>query len=342
MLIVMKSDATAEQVERVCRAIEDLGYRPHSLPGSIRTAIGVTGNQGAVEATTIEELPGVAEVIRVTKPYKLVGVEAKSDKTVVRVGDAVIGGGELTIVGGPCAVETREQTFEVAETVAATGCKFFRAGAYKPRTSPYSFQGLGKEGLEILAEVRERYGLKIVTETIDPENLELVSEYADVLQIGARNMQNFSLLKAAGRSRKPILLKRGMSATLEELLLAAEYIMSEGNYDVILCERGVRTFADHARNTLDLSIVPAVQRLSHLPILVDPSHGTGKRHKVIPLARAGVAVGADGVLVEVHAHPERALSDGPQALLPDMFVQMVKELHAIHEVIRHYEPVSIA
>jgi 3-deoxy-7-phosphoheptulonate synthase len=338
MLIVMKADATAEQIDRVCKAIEDLGYRAHALPGSIRTAIGVTGNQGAVDATAIEELPGVADLIRVTKPYKLVGVDAKPERTVVRVGDAAIGGGDLTIIGGPCAVETREQTFEVAETVAKAGCTFFRAGAYKPRTSPYSFQGLGKEGLEILAEVRERYGLKIVTETIDPENLELVAEYADVLQIGARNMQNFSLLKAAGRSGKPILLKRGMSATLEELLLAAEYVMSEGNYDVILCERGVRTFTDHTRNTLDLAIVPAVQRLSHLPILVDPSHGTGKRHKVIPLARAGVAVGADGVIVEVHAHPERALSDGPQALLPEMFLQMVGELRRIHEVIRQHEP----
>jgi 3-deoxy-7-phosphoheptulonate synthase len=338
MLIVMKSDATAEQVDNVCKAVEDLGFKPHSMPGAHRTAIGVTGNEGAVDATTLEELAGVAEVIRVTKPYKLVGREAKPERTVVHIGDATIGGGELTIVGGPCAVETREQTFEVAETVAATGCKFFRAGAYKPRTSPYSFQGLGVEGLKILAEVRDRYGLKIVTETIDPENLEVVAEYADVLQIGARNMQNFSLLKAAGQVRKPILLKRGMSATLEELLLAAEYIMSEGNYDVILCERGIRTFTDHTRNTLDLSIVPAVQRLSHLPILVDPSHGTGKRHKVIPLARAGVAVGADGVLVEVHAHPERALSDGPQALLPDMFTQMVAELRLIHDVVQHKMP----
>jgi 3-deoxy-7-phosphoheptulonate synthase len=334
----MKSDATAEQVDRVCKAIEDLGLRPHTLPGSIRTAIGITGNQGAVDATAVEDLPGVAEVIRVTKPYKLVGVEAKPERTVVRVGDVPIGGGELTIIGGPCAVETREQTFEVAETVAAAGCKLFRAGAYKPRTSPYSFQGLGEEGLKILAEVRDRYGLKIVTETIDPENLELVAEYADVLQIGARNMQNFSLLKAAGRARKPILLKRGMSATLEELLLAAEYVMSEGNYDVILCERGVRTFTDHTRNTLDLAIVPAIQRLSHLPILVDPSHGTGKRHKVIPLARAGVAVGADGILVEVHHHPERALSDGPQALLPEMFTQMVSDLRRIHEVVHAHEP----
>jgi len=224
-----------------------------------------------------------------------------------------------------------------AEIVAKTGVKLFRAGAFKPRTSPYSFQGLGLDGLKILAEVRETYGLSIVTETIDPANLEIVAEYADVLQIGARNMQNFSLLKAAGQVRKPVLLKRGMSATLDELLLAAEYIMSEGNYDVILCERGVRTFADHTRNTLDLSIVPAVQRLSHLPILVDPSHGTGKRHKVIPLARAGVAVGADGIIVEVHPQPERALSDGPQALLPEMYIEMVDELRRIHAIVHHHD-----
>jgi 3-deoxy-7-phosphoheptulonate synthase len=341
MLIVMKSDATPEQVEAVVRAIEDLGYRAHSLPGAARTAIGITGNQGPIVSGGIEELPGVAEAIRVTKPYKLVGLEARPEKTIVRVGDATIGGGDLTIIGGPCAVETREQTMEVAETVAQSGCKFFRAGAYKPRTSPYSFQGLGLEGLKILAEVRERFGLKIVTEAVDLESLELVAQYADVLQIGARNMQNFSLLKAAGRARKPVLLKRGMSATLEELLLAAEYIMSEGNYEVILCERGVRTFADHTRNTLDLSIVPAVQRLSHLPILVDPSHGTGKRHKVIPLARAGVAVGADGIIVEVHAHPERALSDGAQSLLPAMFLQMVTEVRRIHDVIRTQEPALV-
>jgi 3-deoxy-7-phosphoheptulonate synthase len=341
MLIVMKSDATPEQVEAVVRVIEELGYRAHPLPGAARTAIGITGNSGPIADGGIEDLPGVAEAIRVTKPYKLVALEARPEKTVVRVGDATIGGGDLTIIGGPCAVETREQTMEVAEVVANTGCRFFRAGAYKPRTSPYSFQGLGLEGLKILAEVRDRFGLKIVTEAVDPESLELVTEYADVVQIGARNMQNFSLLKAAGRARKPVLLKRGMSATLEELLLAAEYVMSEGNYEVVLCERGVRTFADHTRNTLDLSIVPAVQRLSHLPILVDPSHGTGKRHKVIPLARAGVAVGADGVIVEVHTHPERALSDGPQALLPKMFVQMVAECRRIHEVVRAAEPALV-
>jgi 3-deoxy-7-phosphoheptulonate synthase len=337
MLIVMKPDATDEQVSSVLRVVEELGYRPHPMPGAQRTAVGVTGNTGPVDPGPFENLPGVAEAIRVTKPYKLVSTDLKPERTVVRVGDVAIGGGELAIIAGPCAVETREQTMETAELVARAGVKLFRAGAFKPRTSPYSFQGLGLEGLKILAEVRDRFGLKIVTETIDPQNLELVAEYADVLQIGARNMQNFSLLRAAGQARKPVLLKRGMSATLDELLLAAEYVMSEGNYQVVLCERGVRTFADHTRNTLDLSIVPAVQRLSHLPILVDPSHGTGKRHKVIPLARAGVAVGADGVIVEVHPHPERALSDGPQALLPDMFLEMVDELGRIHAIVGRHE-----
>ncbi len=333
----MKPDATEEQVSAVVRTIETLGYRPHPMPGANRTAIGLTGNASPVDPGQFENLPGVAEAIRVTKPYKLVSRDLKPDRTVVRIGDVTVGGGDLTIIAGPCAVETREQTFTTAEIVANAGVKLFRAGAFKPRTSPYSFQGLGLEGLKILAEVREQFGLKIVTETIDCANVEMVAEYADVLQIGARNMQNFSLLKAAGQIRKPVLLKRGMSATLDELLLAAEYIMSEGNYDVILCERGVRTFTDHTRNTLDLAIVPAVQRLSHLPILVDPSHGTGKRHKVIPLARAGVAVGADGVIVEVHPEPERALSDGPQALLPDMFREMVEDVRRIHAIVHQHD-----
>lgn len=337
MLIVMKPDATEEQISSVVRTIETLGYRPHPMPGAQRTAIGITGNAVPVDPSPLENLPGVAEAIRVTKPYKLVSRDLKPEKTVVDIGGVTVGGGDLTIIAGPCAVETREQTFAVAEVVASTGVKLFRGGAFKPRTSPYSFQGLGLEGLKILAEVRERFGLKVVTETIDVENLELVAEYADVLQIGARNMQNFSLLKAAGLARKPVLLKRGMSATLDELLLAAEYIMAEGNYDVMLCERGVRTFADHTRNTLDVSIVPAVQRLSHLPILVDPSHAAGKRHKVIPLARAGVAVGADGVIVEVHPNPERALSDGPQALLPEAFVEMVEDLRRIHAITHHHD-----
>jgi 3-deoxy-7-phosphoheptulonate synthase len=337
MLIVMKPDATEKEVEEIVSIIAGLGFKAHPMPGATRTAIGVTGNRGAIEPGYFENLPGVAEAIRVSKPYKLVSRDIKHEDTVIRVGEATIGADEPTIIAGPCAVESYEQTMEIAEIVSATGVKFFRGGAFKPRTSPYSFQGLGEEGLKILAEVRERYGLLIVTEVLDTETADLVEEYADIMQIGARNMQNFSLLRRVGQASKPIMLKRGMSATLEELLLAAEYIMAEGNYNVILCERGVRTFADHTRNTLDLSLVPAVQNRSHLPIIVDPSHGTGKRHKVIPLARASIAVGADGIMVEVHNRPEQALSDGPQALLPDMFKQMVTDIRAIHRVISEAE-----
>src|ERR1044071_275980 len=335
MLVVMKAHASEEQVRAVCERIESLGLRAHPIPGAQRTAIGITGNKSTVETGILDEMSGVQEVIHVSKPYKLVSRDVKEEDTVVRFAgsDGSFGGRDLGIVAGPCSIESREQAFTVAERVAKAGARFFRGGAYKPRTSPYAFQGLGEEGLKIMAEIREKFGLRIITEALDDESLELVQEYADVVQIGARNMQNFSLLKKAGRQRKPVMLKRGMSATLEEFLMAAEYILSEGNYNVILCERGVRTFADHTRNTLDLSIVPAVQNRSHLPIIVDPSHGTGKRHKVIPMARAAIAVGADGVMVEVHDHPERALSDGPQALLPDMFRQLVAEVRAIHIVI---------
>jgi 3-deoxy-7-phosphoheptulonate synthase len=333
MLIVMRSDATEAQVEDVLKVIRDLGFKPHPMPGATRTAIGITGNQGAIDPAHFELLPGVAEAIRVSKPYKLVSRDLKHEDTVVRVGDVDIGRGEPAIIAGPCAVESRDQTMAIAEVIASCGVKLFRGGAFKPRTSPYSFQGLGEEGLKILAEARDRFGLSIVTEVLDTDTADLVEDYADIMQIGARNMQNFSLLRRVGQARKPVMLKRGMSATLDELLLAAEYIMAEGNYNVILCERGVRTFADHTRNTLDLSIVPAVQNRSHLPIIVDPSHGTGKRHKVIPLARAAAAVGADGIMVEVHTHPEQALSDGPQALLPDMFRQLIAEVRAINTVL---------
>jgi len=335
MLVVMQAHATEEQVRAVCQKIESLGYRPHSIPGAERTAIGITGNKGEVEPGTLEEMPGVQEVIRVTKPYKLVSRDIKEDNTVIRFPgtDAKIGGPGLAIIAGPCAIESREQAFAVAERVHRAGAQFFRGGAYKPRTSPYSFQGLGEEGLQIMAEIRDQFGLKIVTEAIDHESLELVEQYADVIQIGARNMQNFSLLKRAGRSRKPVMVKRGLAATLEEFLMAAEYVMSEGNYNVILCERGVRTFADHTRNTLDLSVVPAVQRLSHLPIIVDPSHGTGKRNKVTPLSRAAVAVGADGLIVEVHNEPDKALSDGMQSLYPDQFDELMVQVRQIAPVV---------
>ncbi len=340
MLIVMSPEATADQVEDVLKLVRELGFKPHPMPGATRTAIGVTGNSGPIDPSHFEFMPGVGEAIRVSKPYKLVGRDLKHEDSVVKVGEFTIGGPIPAIIAGPCAVESFEQTMEIAETVAACGVNFFRGGAFKPRTSPYSFQGLGEEGLKILAEVRNKFGMRIVTEVLDQENVDLVEEYADVLQIGARNMQNFTLLRRVGQAKKPVLLKRGMSATLDELLLAAEYIMSEGNYDVILCERGVRTFADHTRNTLDLSIVPAVQGLSHLPIIVDPSHGTGRRDKVTPLARAAIAVGADGIMIEVHTHPERALSDGPQALLPDMFVKLVEEVRSIHKVLEKNEGAS--
>ena len=339
MLVVMKAQATTEQIQAVCEYIEQLGFRAHALPGAQRTAIGITGNKGEVERGNIEELSGVAEVIRVSKAYKLASRDVKEEDTIIHFPqhgncpEASIGGRELAIVAGPCSIESREQAFEIAEVVAAGGAQFFRGGAYKPRTSPYAFQGLGLEALRIMAEIRERYGLRIVTEAMDSETLALVAEWADVIQIGARNMQNFSLLKKAGKLRKPVLLKRGLSATLEEFLMSAEYIMSEGNYQVILCERGVRTFADHTRNTLDLSIIPAVQRLSHLPILVDPSHGTGKRDSVLPMARAAAATGCDGIMVEVHNHPDKALSDGPQSIYPDQFVRMMDEIEQIAPVV---------
>jgi 3-deoxy-7-phosphoheptulonate synthase len=335
MLVVMKANASEDQVQAVCQKIESFGLRAHSMPGAQRTAIGITGNRGELETGTFEALDGVQEVIRVSKPYKLVSRELKEENTVIRFpdSDATIGGREVAVVAGPCGVESHDQAFAAAERVARAGARFFRGGAYKPRTSPYAFQGLGELGLQILAEVRERFGLLIVTEAVDHESLSLVDSYADVIQIGARNMQNFSLLKAAGRARKPVLLKRGMSATLEEFLMAAEYIMSEGNYNVVLCERGVRTFADHTRNTLDLSLVPAVQRLSHLPILVDPSHGTGKRNKVTPLSRAAVAVGADGLIIEVHPDPDHALSDGNQSLYPDQFDNLMVEVRQIAKVL---------
>jgi 3-deoxy-7-phosphoheptulonate synthase len=337
MLVVMQSHATEEQVRAVCERIESLGLKAHPIPGTARTAIGITGNQGAVDLGVLESLPGVIECIPVSKPYKLVSRDTKEEDTVLHIttpkGEVLIGGEHVALVAGPCAVETEEQCMAIAERVARAGCRLFRGGAYKPRTSPYSFQGLGEAGLKILAKVRETHGLGIITEAIDNESLELVAEYADVIQIGARNMQNFSLLKRVGRSKKPVLLKRGMSATLDEFLMAAEYILSEGNYKVMLCERGVRTFSDFSRNTLDLAVVPAVKKRSHLPILVDPSHGTGKRHKVLPLSRAAIAAGADGLLVEVHHEPDKALSDGMQSIVPEEFELLTEEVGQIATVL---------
>jgi 3-deoxy-7-phosphoheptulonate synthase len=335
MLVVMKSQATQEEIQAVCDHIVQLGFRPHPLPGAQRTAIGITGNQGEVDRGNLESLSGVAEVIRVSKAYKLASRDVKEEDTVVRFAgtDAAIGGRNLAVIAGPCSIESREQAFAIAGQVAAAGAQFFRGGAYKPRTSPYAFQGLGLEALKILAEIREKFALRIVTEALDTETLDLVAEWADVIQIGARNMQNFTLLKKAGLLRKPVLIKRGLSATMDEFLMAAEYVMSEGNYEVILCERGVRTFADHARNTLDLSVVPALRHASHLPILVDPSHGTGRRDCVLPMARAAVAAGADGIMLEVHDHPENALSDGPQSIYPAQFAALMHEIEQIAPIV---------
>jgi len=337
MLIVMQSHATDAQVRAVCEKIESLGLKAHPIPGAGRTAIGITGNKDAVDLGVLESMPGVVECIPVTKPYKLVSLDVKPELTIVRIptpsGEVLVGGEHLAMTAGPCAVETLDQCLAIAEQLKPSGARLFRGGAYKPRTSPYSFQGLGLAGLKILEQVRKHYGFGIVTEAIDNESLDLVEEYADVIQIGARNMQNFSLLKRAGRAKRPVLLKRGMSATLDEFLMAAEYILSEGNYNVMLCERGVRTFSDFSRNTLDLAVVPAVKKRSHLPILVDPSHGTGKRHKVLPLSRAAVAVGADGLLVEVHHQPEKALSDGMQSILPSEFAELHSEVCQIAAVL---------
>jgi 3-deoxy-7-phosphoheptulonate synthase len=333
MLVVMRQSATPEDIRGVVAAVEARGMKAHAIPGSQRTAIGITGNKGAVDAPIFESLPGVLEVIPVTHAYKLVSREVKAEDTVVDIGGVAVGGPALVVVAGPCAVESREQMLTVAREVKRAGAHLLRGGAFKPRTSPYSFQGLGEEGLKILAEAREETGLPVVTEALDVEGVDLVERYADAIQIGARNMQNFSLLKRCGRARKPVLLKRGLAATLEEFLMSAEYVLSEGNYGVVLCERGVRTFSDFSRNTLDLAVVPAVKSVSHLPILVDPSHGTGRRDKVAPLSRAAVAVGADGIVVEVHHDPNRALSDGPQSITPEMFDRLVRDLAQIAPVI---------
>ncbi|MCU1293967.1 MAG: 3-deoxy-D-arabinoheptulosonate-7-phosphate synthase [Bryobacterales bacterium] len=341
MLVVMKAQASPADIALVCERIQVLGFRPHIIPGEQRTAVGITGNSGPVDPAEFEQLHGVAEAIRVSKPYKLVSRETKPESTVVFVKGVPVGGEEIALCGGPCAVESRDQILASARAVKAAGGQLLRGGAYKPRTSPYSFQGLGEEGLRYLAEAREQTGLGIVTEAVDTESIDLVEDYADCIQIGARNMQNFSLLRRAGRAKKPVLLKRGMSSTLEEFLMAAEYILSEGNYNVILCERGVRTFADHSRNTLDLSVVPAVKTLSHLPIIVDPSHGTGKRDKVLPMALASVAAGAAGLIVEMHPAPERALSDGYQSLDPEEFAELASECRAIAELLRSRRRVPV-
>jgi 3-deoxy-7-phosphoheptulonate synthase len=329
MLVVMDQNATPAEVDAVVKTVEEKGYTARPIPGGERVSIGILNNKGPVEASHFLGLPGVKDAIPVTRPYKLVSREFKPEDTIIHVGGVAIGGNQLTIIAGPCAVESESQALTIADHVKRSGAHLFRGGAFKPRTSPYSFQGLGKEGLMILTQVRERAGLPVVTEVMDLETFDLVEEYADVIQIGTRNMQNFSLLKRAGHAQKPILLKRGMAATIDEWLMAAEYILEGGNSQVILCERGVRTFVHHSRNTLDLSAVPVVRKESHLPIIIDPSHAAGRRDQVIPLSRAAVAVDAHGLMVEVHHAPEKALSDGAQSLYPEQFDTLCRQVRLI-------------
>lgn len=326
MLVVMQSHATEAQIDDVVRAIREMNLTPHPMPGATRTAIGITGNIGAVDSRTLEVLPGVSELIRVTKPFKLASREMHEADTFVKLDQTVIGPGTFTMIAGPCSVENEAMILRTAEFMMANGVKLLRAGAFKPRTSPYSFQGMGIEGLKILEKTRKKTGIGIVTELMDTDNADAVEDAADIIQIGTRNMQNFSLLKRVGKAKKPVLLKRGMSATLEEWLMAAEYVMAGGNYNVILCERGIRSFSDHSRNTLDLSVIPPAKKLSHLPVMVDPSHGTGKRDYVPAMALASLAAGADGLLIEVHPDPDHAASDGAQTLSFDGFKKVLESL----------------
>jgi 3-deoxy-7-phosphoheptulonate synthase len=333
MLIVMEKGATAEQIAKVVQVIESKGMTARPIPGGDRVSIGILNNKGPVDQALFMGLAGVKEAIPVTRPYKLVSREVKPEDTLIRVGPVTIGNGHLTLMAGPCAVESERQAMVIAEKVKLAGAHIFRGGAFKPRTSPYTFQGLGEEGLKILAKVRQAFEMPVVTEVMDTDTFDLVEHYADILQIGTRNMQNYSLLKRAGQSGRPVLLKRGMSATLDEWLMAAEYIMSEGNPNVMLCERGIRTFVRHSRNTLDLSAVPVILRESHLPVIVDPSHAAGYRDQVIPLSRASVAVGAHGLIVEVHHAPTEALSDGAQSLLPKQFEELCRWADAVHALV---------
>jgi 3-deoxy-7-phosphoheptulonate synthase len=329
MLVVMKPHATSVEIAAVEERIRSLGLSPHAIPGAQRVAIGITGNKGALDTALFETMAGVAEAIRVSQPWKLVSREVKEEDTVIDVGGVKLGGTAIAVMAGPCSVESKEQILEAAHAVKKAGAVFLRGGAYKPRTSPYEFQGLGEEGLKMLALAREQTGLKVVTEVMDADDLAAVADYADVLQIGARNMQNFSLLKRLGKVHKPVLLKRGPSATIKEWLMAAEYLLSQGNYQVALCERGIRTFETMTRNTLDLNAVPVLKALTHLPVVVDPSHGIGLRRHVPAMARAGIAAGADGLIVEVHPCPERALSDGQQSLTPAEFAALMQQVKVI-------------
>ncbi len=334
MIIVMRNDATPEQINHVCEKVKELKLTPQVSRGVERTIIGVIGEEGKVRVQPLEAFPGVESVMPIMKPYKLASREFRREDTEFSMGNGVkVGGKQIVVMAGPCSVENREMLMQTAEAVKKAGATFLRGGAFKPRTSPYAFQGLGEEGLRYMREAADKFGLLVVTEVMDPRNVELVARYADMLQIGARNMQNFDLLRECGDSKKPVLLKRGLSATISELLLSAEYLLSKGNFKVMLCERGIRTFETSTRNTMDINAIPVVKKESHLPILIDPSHGTGKREAVIPLARAAVAAGADGIMVEVHPDPENALSDGPQSLLFDQFAQMMSEIRIIAKAI---------
>jgi 3-deoxy-7-phosphoheptulonate synthase len=340
MLIVMRHDASDEDVSRVVDVIEEMGYEARPMPGKQRTAVGLVGNDGKVNADRLESLPGVLEIIHVSQPYKQVSREWREEPTIVELANGTrIGGSDVVVMAGPCSVESEAQIVGVARLLREAGATILRGGAFKPRTSPYAFQGMGEPGLKLLAKAREETGMAIVTEALDEESLARVAEYTDIIQIGARNMQNFSLLRRAGRTGLPILLKRGMAATVKDLLLSAEYILAEGNGKVILCERGVRGFDTHTRNLLDLTAIPVVKSLSHLPIIADPSHGTGLRAKVIPMARAAVAAGADGLMIEVHPDPERAMSDGAQSLYPEQFEELMQQIAVIAEAIgRELQP----
>jgi 3-deoxy-7-phosphoheptulonate synthase len=333
MIIVMKSGATLKEVSAVIRQIEAQGFKPHISKGEETTVIGVIGDERKLDQANFATMTGVDRVIPILKPYKLASRDFRKKDSVVKVGDIAIGGGSFVVMAGPCAVESEEQTMECARRVKKAGAVILRGGAFKPRSSPYAFQGLGRRGLEILAEARKETGLPVITEVMTVEDVPLVAEFADILQIGARNSQNFNLLDACGKQEKPVLLKRGISGTIEELLLSAEYILSRGNPNVILCERGIRTFEKATRNTLDISAVPVLKKLSHLPVVIDPSHATGVREYVAPLAKAAAAVGADGVLIEVHPHPEKALCDGPQSLTPEMLETLIHDLKAVTKAV---------
>ncbi len=336
MVIIMEKDAREEAIEEIVKRLDEQGFAIHRSTGVEHTLLGVIGNTSSLDPRDLKIMDGVADAYRITAPYKLVSREFRHEDTIINIKDVTIGGEEVVVMAGPCSVESREQTFTIAEHVAKAGAKILRGGAFKPRTSPYSFQGLGEEGLKILREAADKNNMLVVTEVMDKEQIPMVCEYSDILQIGARNMQNFTFMRALGKTKKPIFLKRGIAATIQEWLMSAEYILSGGNNQVILCERGIRTFETYTRNTLDLSAIPVIEKLSHLPVMADPSHGTGLRNKVLPMARAAVAAGADGIMIEVHHDPEHALSDGAQSLYPEQFSELMEQIRIIAKVIgRH-------